>query len=236
MKTNKLYQGLIIIIMCFITFSAFAQQEDANFVGPIAPPPLIQFSGMLVSSESNQYDDDFQPIYFAHIRNKTLMRGTISNINGMFSMVVRAQDTILFNALGYKPNYFIIPDTLVDNRLSVVHIMEVDTFDLPETVIFPYPRPGAFKRDFLQLEVEDDPIAMYEKAFGRAMELDYIPQRTNAPELGATVVISGPITALANFIRDGKNRKMDRYREKLGILDSVKSEQSKLMPQILEKN
>jgi len=233
---NKLYNILgLIVVICLSSLSAFSQEEDPDFVGPIDLPPLIQFSGMLVSSESNE-NDAIQPIYFAHIRNKTLMRGTISNIDGMFSMVVRAQDTILFNALGYKPNYFIIPDTLENDRFSVVHIMEVDTFNLPETVIFPYPKPGSFKRDFLQLEVEDDPIAMYEKAFGRAMALDYIPQKTNAPELGATVVISGPITALANFIRDGKKRKMDRYREQLGILDSVNTEKDKLFPKILEKD
>lgn len=218
----------LLLLFCALDLSAQLTKDE------ILQQDLVQFSGMVVSSESNN-QDDLQPIFYCHIQNKSLNRGTVSNIDGLFSFVVRPNDTILFSSLGFKANYYIIPDTL-ENResLSVIHIMEVDTIQLAEAIIYPFPTPSEFRRKFLELEIEDDPIAMYEKAFGRSIEVDYTPQKTNAPELGATMVISGPISALADFVRDGKYRKMDRYRKKLGIYDSIQLEQKDLRPDKIE--
>ena len=221
-----------LVIYCLFLFSLAVNAQLTE--EEILQQDLVQFSGMVVSSEPDYYGE-IQPIFYCHIRNKSLNRGTISNIDGLFSFVVRPNDTILFSALGYKPNFYIIPDTLGNqDALSVVHLMEVDTIQLQEAVIYPFPTPAEFRRKFLELEIEDDPIAMYEKAFGRKIDLDYTPQKTNSPELGATVVVSGPISALADFIRDGKSRKMNRYRKKLGILDSIQQEQEHLQPEKIQ--
>ena len=191
-------------------------------------PKLLQFSGMIISNDTTQ--DNIQPVFYCHIRMKNRRRGTVSNLDGLFSVVAQERDTILFSALGYKPNYLVIPDTLTDNIYSIVHIMETDTFTLAEAVVYPWPTRGNFKREFLKLDIKDDPIAFYEKTFGREIPIEYIPNAAGENSGGATFVVSGPFSAIADFIRDGDQRKLNRYRKKLGILDSVQAQQEHILP------
>jgi len=111
---------------------------------------LIQLSGVVVSADS------LNEMPYATVFDKTVRRGTIADIYGFFSMVVQPGDTILFKYYGHKPSSFIVPDTLNEDRYSIIHMMEIDTLQLQEVVIYPWPSKEAFAQAFVEMNPYED--------------------------------------------------------------------------------
>lgn len=93
------------------------------------------------------------PVPYANILVKDQQRGTYSDLQGFFSIVVEKGDVIVFSAVGYQTVEFKIPQTLEDDRYSLVQLMTQDTINLPETVVFPWPNKDHFKLEFLAMDV-----------------------------------------------------------------------------------
>ena len=85
-------------------------------------------------------------------------RGTISNAQGVFSIVVLKGDQVEFTHVTYKPKTITIPRNLEGNQHSVVQLMVVDTVYLPATIIRPRPTAEQFARDFVNVKIPDDDI------------------------------------------------------------------------------
>jgi hypothetical protein len=85
-------------------------------------------------------------------------RGTVSNAQGVFSIVVLKGDQVEFTHVTYKPKTITIPRNLEGNQYSVVQLMVIDTVYLPATIIRPRPTPEQFARDFANTKVPDDNI------------------------------------------------------------------------------
>ena len=113
---------------------------------------LVQFSGLVLDGT----DENLYPIPFANILISSDSRGTYSEWNGFFSIVAKKGDKVTFSAVGYKSVDYVIPDTLADNRYSVVQLMTADTINLPETVVFPWPSRDHFKLEFLAMDVSNE--------------------------------------------------------------------------------
>jgi len=131
-----------ILLFCLVTISIEAQvlREDEN---------LIQFSGMVLDGS----DAELYPIPYTNIYIKGKGRGTYSDFKGFFSIVVEKGDSIGFSAIGYRTIEIAIPDTLTDSRYSLIQLMTQDTFNLPETIVFPWPSKDHFKLEFLAMDV-----------------------------------------------------------------------------------
>ena len=138
-------KGRLIWIFLILAFSVQAQQN------------LVQFSGVVVASDS------LQPVPFASVMIKNTNRGTVTDFYGFFSFVALKGDTVEFAYLGYKKGQFIIPDTLNDERYSLIQVLVKDTLTLAETVIFPWPTKEEFKRAFMELKVPDNDLARAER-------------------------------------------------------------------------
>ena len=83
-------------------------------------------------------------------------RGTLSNNQGVFSIVVLKGDQVEFTHVTYKPKTITVPRNLEGNQYSVVQLMIIDTVYLPATIIKPRPTPEQFARDFVKNKVPDD--------------------------------------------------------------------------------
>lgn len=136
---------LLICLISIIASKALAQDEPIDSV-------LVQFSGLVLDGS----DENLYPIPFANILISSDSRGTYSEWNGFFSLVAKKGDKVTFSAVGYKTLEYVIPDTLVDNRYSVVQLMTQDTINLPETVVFPWPSRDHFKLEFLAMDVSNE--------------------------------------------------------------------------------
>ena len=123
-----------------LLLSAFASAQTDS---------LIQFSGMVLDGTTEQ----LQPVPYTNILVKGQSRGTYTDFNGFFSIVVKKGDVIEFSAVGYKTVDYRIPRELEDDRYSLVQLMTQDTINLPETVVFPWPSREHFKLEFLAMDV-----------------------------------------------------------------------------------
>jgi hypothetical protein len=143
---------LIVILFLLSGTQLFAQRVDAD---------LVQFSGMIVASDS------LQAVPYVNIKVKGTNRGTTSDFYGFFSLVARKGDVIQFSAMGFKKGSYTIPDTLRSNRYSLVHIMSQDTILLKETVIYPWPTPEQFRHAFVWDKIPDDDLTIAQKNLDR---------------------------------------------------------------------
>ncbi|TMI81781.1 MAG: carboxypeptidase-like regulatory domain-containing protein, partial [Bacteroidetes bacterium] len=90
-------------------------------------------------------------------------RGTITNNQGVFSIVVMKGDVIDFTHVSYKSKEITIPRNLEGSQYSLVQLMVADTVYLPATIIRPRPTPQQFARDFVNAKVDDDNIEIARK-------------------------------------------------------------------------
>jgi hypothetical protein len=54
--------------------------------------------------------------------------------------------------------HFIIPDTLTDNKYSLIQVLRTDTVYLKTTEVYPWPTKEQFKQAFLKLEMPEDDL------------------------------------------------------------------------------
>jgi hypothetical protein len=139
---------LIFLLLSLPAALLHAQEQDEE-------DPYIQFSGIVVSGDS------ISSVPFTNIVIKNTWRGTVADYYGYFSFVARKMDTIVFSAVGFKKATFVIPDTIHDDRYSLIQVMTSDTIMLPQTVIYPWPSREEFVEAFLNFDVPDDD---YERA------------------------------------------------------------------------
>lgn len=118
---------------------------------------VVQFSGVVIKA------DDLTSVPFTTVRIKSSRRGTISDLNGYFSIVVTKKDTLTFSAIGYKPSEFAVPDTITMKRYSLIHVLNSDTIMLEPTVIYPWPTEEEFKKAFVELVIPDDDLEIARK-------------------------------------------------------------------------
>ncbi len=136
-----------LICIAFLIFLAplvsNAQDDDVR---------VVQFSGKVVTEEN----EGMVGVPYAAISVRGTYRGTFSDFDGFFSIVVRTGETLVFSVLGYKDAFFRVPDTLTTDRYTIFQIMTQDTILLPEAVIYPWPDPDHFVAEFLAMDVHDD--------------------------------------------------------------------------------
>lgn len=149
-KRNLVGMKQLKFILAIVMFCAF-QQVTAQ------EKQLIQLSGVVVS------EDSIREMPYASVYDLSVKRGTIADVYGFFSMVVQKGDTIAFRYLGHKTGFYVVPDTLSDSRYSIIHMLSVDTIDLPEVVIYPWPSREAFAQAFIEMNPYDDDMLRAQK-------------------------------------------------------------------------
>lgn len=113
---------------------------------------LIQLSGVVIA------ENTLEPAPYTTVYDKTQGRGVISDYYGFFSLVTMPGDTLFFSYYGYQTSSFIVPDTLTENRYSIIHMLESDTLQLPEVEVYPWPSREEFARAFMEMDPYDDAL------------------------------------------------------------------------------
>lgn len=135
----------------FFLFIAFIFSVSFSFGQEFSDSSgIVQLSGMVINQET------FDPIPYANIAVLNTSRGTYTDENGFFSFVVRKEDRMKFSALGFKDKYIRLPDTLNINRFNLLIFAELDTINLAEAVVMPWPSREHFRIEFLELDVKEE--------------------------------------------------------------------------------
>jgi CarboxypepD_reg-like domain len=139
MKKFLLY---IVISAPFALHAQFDKLKDS----------VVQFYGVVMTADS------LKGIPSVSVVVKGQNRGTFTNDQGVFSIVVMKGDKIEFSSIGYKPKLVEIPASLEGNQWSIIQLLVTDTMYLPATIIKPRPTREQFERDFVRTSVPDDEI------------------------------------------------------------------------------
>ena len=131
LHTRKFRFLVPLLFSCYSFFTASAQNN------------LIQLSGIVTDERSNL------PVSYATVIVESEYRGVNATMEGFFSIVVARNDTLQFSALGYKPKYYVVPDTGSDNIASIAVFLKKDTITLDVVEIYPWPSPEDFRDAFL---------------------------------------------------------------------------------------
>ena len=129
---------VILTINILFTFVIYGQDKN-----------LVQLTGRIINEIS-------EPLPFAHVLIMNNFRGTITDREGKFSLVVEVYDTILFSTVGYKRKMLTIPDTLPKPFLTTDIVLVEDTILIAEVKIYPWKSYEEFRRALLNLKLPDD--------------------------------------------------------------------------------
>ncbi|MEO7174164.1 MAG: carboxypeptidase-like regulatory domain-containing protein [Saprospiraceae bacterium] len=142
--TRYISKGLGIVLFVLLANLLHAQySKDTS---------LVQFSGQVMTEE----DGKLIVLPYTNIEVVGTNRGTYSNYQGFFSIVVRKGEHVVFSYIGFKEVEYTIPDSLRSDRYAIYQLMTRDTVNLPVTVIYPWPSREHFKQEFLALDVKDE--------------------------------------------------------------------------------
>lgn len=143
-----LHMRTILLLFVLFVFSSKLSAQRKN----IDTTRIMQLSGVVVSEE------DLSPMPYITVYNKSIRKGMIADYYGFFTMVAFPGDTVYFSYFGYKNSTYIIPDTLKDNRYSIIHMLQRDTLNLPEVTVYPWPSREEFAHYFVNMKPYDDAI------------------------------------------------------------------------------
>lgn len=142
MKRILLLFFLFVAAVPFVANAQFEQLKDS----------VVQLYGVVMTADS------LQGIPSVSVVVKGQNRGTLTNDQGVFSIVVLKGDQIEFSSIGYKPKLVDIPRDIQGNQYSMIQLMVTDTVYLPATIIRPRPTREQFERDFINAEIPADNI------------------------------------------------------------------------------
>ncbi len=160
----------------------------------------------------NIHSEKNEVLPFVHVLIKGSAKGTISDINGYFSINIEKEDTLLFSSLGFKKQELFINDTLNRKKIFVNIQLDTETYQLAVVSIYGLTKDEQLKYEFINMELVDDE---YEVA------LNNFPAQFNRTPAGKvtntqlSMTIGGPISALYNqFSKEGKSlRKLKKLRD-----------------------
>ncbi len=193
---SKFIKNSCIIIILFICFSSYGQENDS----------LYYFSGQIIGKESKS------PVAMAHVININRHRGVVADTLGYFNVWVHPGDTLNISAIGY--NYFdygvhgFLKDTLVKIQL------QGRSYEIPEVSISYLGTYKQFEYKVLNLELPEIRInEQFEKIFNHV---------DRAPLVVAPKITSPASLAYSLFSKEAKEIRKYLELEKEGkVKDEV---------------
>ncbi|MEJ6590153.1 MAG: carboxypeptidase-like regulatory domain-containing protein [Crocinitomicaceae bacterium] len=212
---KKWFIYVLICNLVTLSYDGLAQRTD------IDTNEILQLSGVVVSEQ------DLTPMPYITVYDKSIGRGVIADYYGYFSMVSFPGDTLYFSYYGYKTSTYIVPDTLEENRYSMIHMLQQDTINLPEITVYPWPSKEDFANFFIEMNPYDDAIRRAQRELS-GESLAFVAARLDADASLASGLLSNqrytklytngqlPVNNLLNpyswakLIKDWKEGKLKR--------------------------
>jgi hypothetical protein len=141
---------LLLVGSCLYQNKLFAQFEGFR-------DSVVQLYGVVMTADS------LQALQSVSVVVKGQNRGTVTNSQGVFSIVVLKGDKIEFTSVGFKPKTVVVPKNIEGNQYSVIQLMVTDTVFLAATIIKARPTREQFERDFINTKIPDDNLEIARK-------------------------------------------------------------------------
>jgi hypothetical protein len=100
---------------------------------------FVQIDGIIV-------DQSDYPLKYVNVISKSLKTGTMSDQNGIFSIIGVWGDTLIFTSVGYKPTLIKLPNTIPAPGYTIDVVMDRDTISIGSVLVLPWKTYEDFKR------------------------------------------------------------------------------------------
>ena len=132
-KTAFLFSAFLIFLL---NVSVNAQQNKEEVI----------LSGVVIESAVSD------PIPNVTIKNISRNTSTLADSTGFFSLAGMPGDTLLFEAMLYKTDYYVVPEGIGGSHFAVIETMEKDAVVLDEVTIRAFPTQQQFERALLEID------------------------------------------------------------------------------------
>ncbi|MDH5381071.1 MAG: carboxypeptidase-like regulatory domain-containing protein [Cyclobacteriaceae bacterium] len=129
---------LLIVFMTISAGETFAQKQK-----------VLQLSGIILG------EDSISGLPGVHIYVPKRQDGTTSNYLGFFSLPVIVGDSLVFSAVGYQHQSYVVPD-FEGKQVTLIVEMMTDTTYLENVTIMPFPTEELFKEAILALRLPEE--------------------------------------------------------------------------------
>lgn len=114
----------------------------------------IQLSAQTFDSktlEGKVYSSDGD-VAATHVLNTTTKKASITDVDGLFSILIHLNDTLVFSAVQYKKKTLIVSASIMESKFISLELEAVN-IALDEVVVTPYNLTGELDRDMKRLDV-----------------------------------------------------------------------------------
>jgi len=143
----------LLLHIILISTTLLALSSNASAITDSTEVSVVQVSGLVVTGDS------LSPLPYATVYRTRDQRGTMTDVNGFFSIPALEGDTIQFSSTGYLSRTVIIPDGGERNRVSIVQAMSHDTVMVNQAFVYPWPSRERFKQEFMALGLDENDFA-----------------------------------------------------------------------------
>lgn len=216
--TRKLI--ISILLLSWITI-IYGQQYNVR--------QFVQVDG-IVTDETNY------PLKYVTVVSKSLATGTMTDENGIFSLISVWGDTLIFTSIGFKPSLIKLPDNIPAPGYSIDIVMKTDTINIGPVLVLPWKTYEEFKRAVVEYVPPEEELRKNLEANIAIIENQIYSDIKISPEAGyryamqreAENVMTRNQTPVNNFLNpfawskfiDGlkngllKNKKSDKKKKK----------------------
>ncbi|WP_375324753.1 carboxypeptidase-like regulatory domain-containing protein [Flagellimonas sp. GZD32] len=131
----------LLILFCSVTFFSFAQTDDEN-------QEVRELTATVINAQS-----DF-PLESVHVVNLNLVKGTITNQDGKFTIPAMVNDTLYFSYLGFKTQKVRVTNDMFRFEDTKIALTEL-AYALEEVIVRPYQLTGYLEIDVKNLPIND---------------------------------------------------------------------------------
>lgn len=131
----------LLILLCSVSFFGFAQTEEEN-------QEVRELTATVINAQS-----DF-PLESVHVVNLNLVKGTITNQDGKFTIPAMVNDTLYFSYLGFKTQKVRVTNDMFrfgDTKIALTEL----AYALEEVIVRPYQLTGYLEIDVKNLPIND---------------------------------------------------------------------------------
>lgn len=138
----RIIAPLFFSLLILVALVPLQAQERSN---------TVRVSGVVVDQANTR------ALPYVTIKNKNAAGDFLTDTTGYFSLMARPGDTLLFEAMSYMPDQYVVPRDADGGHFAIVEVMQKDAVLLEEVTIRGFPTQQQFEQIFLRIDPDDLP-------------------------------------------------------------------------------
>lgn len=162
----------------------------------------VEISGQIIDKETHE------PVPYVHVVNISTQKGTVSNTEGRFWVIMDKQDTLQFSSIGFEKSAFTLKPDITTDKMDITIALDESTMELKPVNVFAFKNEQSLKRAIL--EMDDLPMQQEEK-----LTIPGVKRMGKPVDPNGGISLGGPLSAIAKvFSKEEKEKKLLKQYQK----------------------